>query len=133
MEQSRTIPVRIEDAFTATLRMPLPRLFSRWYRPIPPIKDVADQDGEWGTVGQRRTVLLTGGSHMREALIVDPPQAFGYQLCHVTGPLSPLVGRVEGEWLFRPGGTAVTWRWVVHPGSGFAAPALVPLGRLWRG
>ena len=35
---------------------------------------------------------------------VDPPQAFGYTLTEITGPLAPLVDHIDGEWLFDPGG-----------------------------
>jgi len=41
--------------------MPLPTLFKRWYGPIPPIKEVRDQSGDWDTVGQSRRIFLTGG------------------------------------------------------------------------
>ena len=37
VEQSRAIPVGVEDAFRGTLPMPLPPLFRRWYGPIPRI------------------------------------------------------------------------------------------------
>lgn len=36
-EQARAIPVTVQDAFTATLPLPLPTLFRHWYGPIPPI------------------------------------------------------------------------------------------------
>jgi len=97
---------------------------------------VANQTGDWDTVGQTRTVMLTGGGSMREELThIDPPHAFGYILSEVKGPLSPLVSRVEGEWLFAPtaSGTTVTWRWTIHPRTRVAAPALPVFGWLWRG
>ncbi len=136
VEQSRAIPVSVENAFRGTLPMPLPALFRRWYGPIPPIKAVQNQTGEWGTVGQTRTVVLTGGGSMREELTrVDAPHSFGYLLSQITGPMSPLVSRVEGDWLFTPVGTGarVTWRWAIQPRSRLAAPALPVFGRLWRG
>ena len=66
---------------------------------------------------------------------MDPPRSFGYILSDIKGPLAPLVGRVEGEWIFEPVGTGteVTWRWTIHPRSSLAAPALPVFGRLWRG
>jgi hypothetical protein len=136
VEQSRAIPVDQEQAFKGTMPMPLTRLFRRWYGPIPPIKQVLDQAGEWATVGQTRTIALTGGGSMREELThVDPPRWFGYTLSEVNGPLSPLVSRVEGEWIFKPVGTGteVTWRWTIHPRSALAAPVMPVFGRLWRG
>lgn len=135
-EQSREIPIDVQQAFDGTLPMPLPTLFRRWYGPIPPINEVLDQTGEWHAVGQTRTVKLTGGGSMREELThVDPPHAFGYLLSQIRGPLSPLVSSVAGEWLFAPaaGGTTVTWRWTIHPRSRLTALALPAFGRVWLG
>ncbi len=136
VEQSRAIPVGPEDAFRDMVPMPLPTLFRRWYGPIPPIKEVVGQTGEWDAVGQSRTVVLVGGGSMREELTrMDPPRSFAYILSDIKGPLAPLVGRVEGEWIFEPVGTGtkVTWRWTIHPRSALAAAALPVFGRLWRG
>lgn len=136
VEQSRTVPATVADAFAGTLPLPLPQLFRRWYGPIPPIKEVRGQAGEWASVGQTRTVLLTGGGSMREELTeVDPPRAFAYRLTDVTGPMAPLVAYVEGRWQFAPvgPGTTITWSWVIHPRSGLAAPVLPVLGWLWKG
>lgn len=136
VEQSRTVPVAAGDAFSRTLPLPLPTLFRHRYGPIPPIKAVRDQDGEWGTVGQSRTVMLVGGGSMREQLTaVQPPESFSYTLTEIAGPLAPLVSRVEGQWSFAPAGTGstVTWRWTIHPRSALTAPVLPVLGRLWRG
>ncbi|HEY7054426.1 MAG TPA: SRPBCC family protein [Mycobacterium sp.] len=136
VEQSHHIPVDVKQAFDGTLPMPLPTLFRRWYGPIPPIREVHNQAGDWDAVGQSRTVLLTGGGSMREELTsLDRPNAFGYVLSDIRGPLSPLVSRVDGEWLFAPAGdgTKVTWRWTIHPRSRWAAPALPVFARLWRG
>lgn len=136
VEQSRKVPATVADAFAATLPLPLPELFRRWYGPIPPIKEVRDQTGEWASVGHTRTVVLTGGGSMREELTeVDPPRAFAYRLTDVTGPLAPLVAHVEGRWQFAPAGsgTTVTWSWAIHPRSRLAAPVLPVFGWLWKG
>ncbi len=136
VEQSREIPVDVQHAFDGTLPMPLPTLFRRWYGPIPPISKVGNQTGDWDTVGQTRTVRPTGGGSMHEELThLNPPHAFGYILTQIKGPLSPLVSRVDGEWLFTPTatGTTVTWRWTIHPRSRLGAPALPVFGPLWRG
>ncbi|HET9877164.1 MAG TPA: SRPBCC family protein [Mycobacterium sp.] len=136
VEQSRAIPVEVEKAFGGTLPLPLPVLFRRWYGPIPPIKQVRDQTGEWDAAGQARTVLLTGGGSMRELLTrVDPPHSFDYTLSDITGPLAPLVRLVEGQWWFTPKGTGtqVAWRWTIHPRSVLATPVLPVFGRLWKG
>ncbi|BCO34703.1 SRPBCC family protein [Mycobacterium heckeshornense] len=136
VEQSRAIPVSIDDAFAGTLPRPLPTIFRRWYGPIPPVKRVHDQVGKWDAAGQTRTVVLVGGGSMREQLTsVDPPRSFGYTLTDIKGPMAPLVDLVEGEWTFTPvgTGTVVAWRWTLHPRSPLAALALPILGRLWKG
>ena len=136
VEQSRTVPATADGAFAGTLPLPLPHLFRRWYGPIPPIKEVRDQAGDWESVGQTRTVLLAGGGSMREELTeVDRPRAFGYRLTDITGPLAALAGHVEGRWQFTPTGTGttITWSWVIHPRSIVAAPVMPILGWLWKG
>jgi hypothetical protein len=136
MEQSRAIPVDVDTAFRRTLPMPLPTLFRRWYGPISPVKSVRDQTGDWSAAGQTRTVIQVGGGSMREELtVVDAPNMFGYTLSDVTGPLAPLVDHIDGQWLFAPvgTGTAVTWRWTVHPKSAAAGVAMPAFAALWRG
>lgn len=136
MEQSRAIPVDVDAAFSRTLPMPLPALFSRWYGPIAPVKTVYGQSGDWNTAGQTRTVVQVGGGTMREELtLVESPNTFGYTLSGITGALAPLVEHIEGQWRFEPVGTGtqVTWRWVVHPKSRAAALAMPTFAALWRG
>jgi len=136
VEQSRAIPVAPDVAFREMVPMPLPTLFRRWYGPIPPIKEVRGQTGDWDAVGQTRTVVLVGGGSMREELTrFDPPHSFGYTLSDIKGPLAPLVGGVDGEWIFDPAGTGtnVIWRWTIHPRTALTAPVLPVFGRLWRG
>ncbi|MCX2933018.1 SRPBCC family protein [Mycobacterium sp. CVI_P3] len=136
VEQSRAIPVTVSDAFAKTLPMPLPALFNRWYGPIPPIKAVHDQTGDWSTVGETRTIALAGGGGMRETLTrVDAPDAFGYTLSDVRGAMAPLIDHIEGRWEFSPHGTGtkVTWRWTLYPKSALSAPALPVFARIWRG
>ncbi len=134
--QTRAIPVAVDDAYRATLPIELPTLFRRWYGPIPPIKEVRDQGGEWGTVGQTRTIALTGGGTMCEELIrIDRPSSFAYRITDVTGALGPLVDHIDGEWTFAPlgTGTEVGWHWTLHPKSALTRPGVVLLGKLWRG
>lgn len=136
VEQSRVVPVAVEEAFAGTLPLPLPELFQRWYGPIPPIKAVRDQAGAWAAAGQTRTVVLTGGGSMREQLTgVDAPHGFDYRLSGITGPLASLVVSVDGQWRFSQAaeGTLVTWRWTIHPRSALAVPVLPVFGWLWRG
>jgi hypothetical protein len=136
LEQSRAIPVAPEEAFARTLPMPLPTLFRQWYGPIPPIRAIRDQTGEWERAGQSRTIVLKGGGTMRETLTsVDAPKSFGYTITGITGPMAPLIDHVEGAWIFTPQGTGtrVTWRWTLHRKSALTAPALPVFARLWRG
>ena len=136
VEQSRVIPVGVDEAFTGTLPLPLTSVFRHWYGPIGPIKDVRDQTGEWDTAGQTRLVMLTpSGSFHEELTSLDRPHSFGYALTGITGPLGLLVGRADGEWRFAPSGSAttVTWRWNIHARSALTAPLLPALGLLWKG
>jgi hypothetical protein len=136
LECSRTYPVPGDRAFDVVLPIPLPQLFSRRYLAIPPVRQV-DQDGDWGTSGQSRTIRLADGGTMRETLTsVDRPASFGYRLSDLTGPLKPLVDRIDGRWLFAPagvGGVRVTWAWTVFPRSGLGAAAMPAFGRIWQG
>ncbi|BBX72359.1 SRPBCC family protein [Mycobacterium shinjukuense] len=134
--QSRAIPVTVEDAYGGTLPISLPVICSHWYGPIPPIKEVRDQTGDWDAAGQTRVIAMVGGGSVRETLTdVDPPRSFGYTLSDIKGPLAPLVASVEGRWSFAPAGTGttVTWQWTIHPKSAIVAPVLPLFGRMWKG
>jgi hypothetical protein len=136
VQQSRVIPVSVDDAFAGTLPIPLTTVFSRWYGPIGPVKEVRDQSGDWAMAGQTRTVMLSPtGSFHEELTRLDPPHSFGYALTGITGPLGLLIGRAEGEWTFVSSGTAttITWSWNIHAASRLAAPLLPVLGRVWKG
>jgi hypothetical protein len=139
VQQSRVIPVGVDDAFSGTLPIPLTTIFRHWYGPIAPVAEVREQQGRWGTVGQTRVVALRGGGVMREELTsVDPPRSFGYAITGITGPLGLLVDKADGEWTFTPSGagspaTTVTWHWKFRAASPVAAPLLPVVGLLWRG
>jgi hypothetical protein len=136
LQQSRVIPVGVDDAFAGTLPIPLTTIFRRWYGPIPPVAEVREQQGEWGTPGQTRVVAFTGPGEMREKLLsVDAPRSFGYAITDITGPLGLLVGQAEGKWTFTPSGgaTTVTWHWTIHAASAVSARLLPIVGALWKG
>ena len=136
LEYSRTFPIPVEDAFDGVLPSPLPELFARRYGVLPPIRDVRGQVGEWGTVGQTRTIQLADGGSMREELThVERPHRFGYRITDVTGPMKLLASGLEGEWSFAPAGTGarITWAWELHSASGAAGLALPTFARFWRG
>ena len=132
VQQSRVFRSASTTPSAGTLPIPLTTVFSRWYGPIGPVKEVRDQSGDWDTAGQTRMVMLSpSGSFHEELTSLDPPHSFGYALTGITGPLGLLVGRAEGEWTFVPSGTAttITWSWNIHAASRLAAPFC----RCWAG
>jgi hypothetical protein len=134
VEQSRAIPVGVQQAFDGTLPAPLTDLFNRRYAVLPPIREVRDQEGTWGRIGQTRLVVTTDGGTMREQLVdVDAPHSFAYRLSNITGPMQPLVDSIEGRWEFTQAGTGtlVVWRWTLHP-KGVGAPFMPLIGWMWR-
>ncbi len=137
VQRSRDIPVSPSAAFAATIPIDLTALFCRWFGPIPPIREVRDQTGEWTSAPQRRTVLLTGGGSMREELVsADAPRSFEYRLTDITGAMAPLVDHVDGRWRFDAtgtGSTVVTWSWTLYPRSALVRPLVVALGWVWLG
>jgi hypothetical protein len=134
---SRSVPAALERAFDVVLTEPLPRIFSRRYGPIPPIREVSDQTGDvWGTVGQSRRIVLSDGGSMTERLTtVDRPGSFGYRISDLSGPFKALISGLDGEWTFGPAGTGtrITWSWTLYPASSVASYALPVFARLWRG
>ncbi len=132
---SRTVPVPVDVAYEAVLPMPLPRIFSRRFAALPPIKEVRDQEGVWGTVGQSRTIVLADRGTMRETLTsVTPGRSFGYDIEPLSGPLKPLVSGAAGTWTFAPAGDGVevSWQWVVRP-TWIGGVAMPLLARMWQG
>src|SRR6476619_4832448 len=80
LARSRTVPVPVEHAFDVVLPTPLPDLFRYRYAAIPPISEVREQEGVWGSVGRTRTIVLADGATMREELTcLDRPHGFGYR------------------------------------------------------
>jgi hypothetical protein len=133
VEQSRAIPVEVQQAFDGTLSIPLPTIFCRRYALLPPIKQVRGQIGSWGQVGQVRTVVTSDGGTMREVMTdVDAPHSFSYRLTDITGPMRPLVDSIEGRWEFtsKGTGTLITWRWTLHP-RGLGAPFMPLVIKMW--
>jgi Polyketide cyclase / dehydrase and lipid transport len=136
VESSRTVPVAQEQTFDVVLPEPLTGLFSRRYLVFPPIREVRDQAGQWGTVGQSRTIVLSDGGTLRETLTsVERPSSFGYRIDQIRGPMKPLVSGIKGRWGFEPSGTGcrITWSWTIQPTNGATARLLPLLGRMWQG
>jgi hypothetical protein len=136
LESSRAVPVDVGAAFDRLIAHPLTDLMSRRYGLLPPIREVRDQSGPWGTVGQTRTIVTADSGTMRERLTeVVRPERFDYVLTDFTGAFKPLVSHVDGRWAIAPVGTGVlvTWSWTLHPTSTYAARVLPLVGRMWRG
>ena len=86
---------------------PLPELFRRRRLAIPPIKEVRGQAGEWGTVGQTRTIVTSDGGTMLETLTSDRAPV-RLRLHDLAGPRpDEAVGElsVDGRWSFESAGT----------------------------
>jgi Polyketide cyclase / dehydrase and lipid transport len=136
LQSSRTFPVGVEQAFDVLLHSPLPEVFSRRYAAIPPVREVRDQEGAWGSVGQTRTIQLADGGTMQETFTsLDRPSSFGYRISDISGPMKPLVDRLDGRWGFVPAGTGVriTWAWTVQPRTGVGTAAMPVFARMWQG
>jgi hypothetical protein len=135
LEQTRTVPVSVEDAFRGTL-MHLAPACHRRYGLIPPVSRVTDNVGDWGTVGSTRTLVLSGIGSLREEVVrVDAPNSLGVSMSHITGLLSALVAQIQSDLLFIPVGTGtrITWRYALHARPALATPALTVIGWSWRG
>jgi hypothetical protein len=135
VEASRFVRgVTATHAFDALIAAPLPLLFDRRALAISAVREVRGQDGDWGTVGQTRTIVLADGGTLLETLVsVDRPRHFGYVLSQVTGPLKILAHTVDGVWSVAPerDGVRVGWDWTLHP----TVPGrlLMPVfGWMWR-
>ncbi|GAW51162.1 MULTISPECIES: SRPBCC family protein [unclassified Nocardioides] len=136
LASSRTYPVSVEHAYDIVLPMPLAELLSQRYAVFPAVREVRDQQGAWGSVGQTRTIELADGGSIRETLTrVERPHSFGYRLSDVTGPMKPFVTEVAGRWSFEPAGTGVriTWAWTVHPRGRLGRLAMPVFARMWTG
>jgi hypothetical protein len=135
LSQSRAVPVPVDEAFDRVLPHPLTEIFRRRRLAIPPVKEVRDQTGEWGTVGQTRTIVTADGGIVLETLTSnDRPHSFGYTISDVRGPMKPLIASADGRWTFEPAGTGtrITWAWELTPTA--AGRLVMPaFGAMWRG
>lgn len=135
LSQSRAVPVPVDEAFDRVLSHPLTEIFRRRRLAIPPVKEVRDQTGEWGTDGQTRTIVTADGGRVLETLTSNlRPHSFGYTISDVRGPMKPLVAGADGLWTFEPAGTGtrITWTWELTPTA--AGRVVMPaFGAMWRG
>lgn len=136
LEASRAVPVPFETACARVVPMPLTEIFSRRYAAIAPIVEVRDQDGEWATAGQQRTIVLGDGGQLQETLTaVDTPDSFEYDITVTKGPNRFLISGVHGRWSFVPSGdgTLITWSWDLTPARPSAKLVLPIFARMWAG
>lgn len=97
MSEFRDVPVPVDEAFDRVLPHPLPEIFRRRRLAIPPVKAVRGQSGEWGTVGQTRTIVTADGGTVLETLVSDDrPHSFGYTISDVRGYARQALEEVEG-------------------------------------
>jgi hypothetical protein len=135
LDSSTVVPATPEAAYDGVLAAPLEELFTQRVGPIPPVRECTGQDGEWGTVGQTRTVVLADGSRNLETLVVaDRPGSYRYRLTDFTGPMKGLIRDVDGEFAFAQegAGTRVTWSWRIRPTNSAARLLLPVVGLFWR-
>ena len=113
---SAVLPVTPEVAYDAVLSVPLEEILHQRSGLIPGIARCEDQVGEWGTVGQTRTVVM-----------IRHPAAFAGSL------MKPLISSIDGRFTFVPEGpgTRVTWSWKLHP-TALGRPGMPLLGIFWR-
>ncbi len=136
VEASRLVAVEPTQAYERLVAARLPEVFSRRYAAFPAVREVSDQSGDWGTVGETRTILLTDGGRLRQTIIsADPPRGYTYVLDEIRGPLRPFVRTIEGAWSVTPEGTGarVGWAWTLHPKASPARLTMNVIGRMWKG
>jgi hypothetical protein len=136
VEASRLVSVDPEVAFARLMGVRLQDVFVRRYAAFPSVADVTDAPDEWGTVGQRRTIVLADGGRLRETLTsVDPPHGFSYVLDQIEGPLGYFVHTVDGGWTIAPedGAARIGWAWTFHPKASPARLTTSVLARMWKG
>ena len=138
VQHAHTYAASTAQAYRAALAAPLPEVFSRRHLLLPPITEVRDQQGEWGSggVGQTRTIVTADRGTLREELtVLEEGERFGYTLTRITGPMKPLVSYVEGMWTVAPAGagSTITWAWTIHPRSVLTTPGVRLIRRFWPG
>ena len=138
----RRVPVRVtrriavppEELFERFAPIDLSTIIKRW-GPLPGVKGVRDQTGDWDRPGVSRTVVLDDGSTAKEELVAyNPPHHFGYELTF-GAPTSALASNAAGTWFFHPAGdsgTDLEWMWAFAPRPGAGLVVELVLAPLWR-
>ena len=124
----------LERAFDAIAPIDLSLIFTG-FGPLPAVRGVREQTGEWNHVGAARIVELSDGSEAREEITAfERPDHFAYRVGPFTGPFRRLVRAADGAWWFSEGGsgTEIRWTYAFLPAR-FATPAVrLVVAPLWR-
>jgi Polyketide cyclase / dehydrase and lipid transport len=109
-----------------------PTRYYRRYGPLPAVREVRDQTGEWDEVGRSRVLLLSDGGYVREYITdAESPDFFAYDSEDFQKLFGRLVYGSRAEWTFSPvpGGTRIRWTYAFHarPGMGASVRAIVRL------
>jgi hypothetical protein len=124
----------VERAFDAIAPIDLSRIFTG-FGPLPAVRGVRDQTGDWDHVGATRVVELSDGSEARERITAYVrPHHFAYRVGPFTGSFGRVVRAADGTWWFSEaeGGTEIRWTYAFLPAR-FAAPAVrLAVAPLWR-
>jgi len=131
---SAVLPVTEEVAYDTVLAAPLEEILGQRSGVIPGIARAEGQDGDWGTVGQTRTIVMTDGGRSLETLVLaDRPGDYRYRITDIRGLMKPLVSTIDGRFTFvaEGDGTRVTWSWQLHP-TALGRPGMGLLGFFWR-
>ena len=136
VEASRVMSVDPDAAFARLMNARLTDVFTRRYAAMPAVTDVTDQPGDWGVVGQTRTIVLADGGRLRETLTeIERPHHFAYRLDEIEGPLRHFVRTIDGAWTIAPHdeGARIGWAWTFYPKTSPARLTTSVIGRMWIG
>ncbi len=136
LSSSTVVAASPEDAYDTLCAAPLEKLFTTRAGPIPYVVRCDGQVGEWGSLGQTRTVVLSDGGGNLETLVgVDrATQDYRYELTDFKGPFKALITSIDGRFTFVPEGqgTRVIWSWSLHPVNPVTRLILPVVGFFWR-
>ncbi len=110
-------PTRAWDDLT---QLDAPTFYSK-FGPLPAVTGVRDQTGDWRSVGQTRTLLLSDGGSVVETITnADSPVLFAYELTEFQKLFGMLVSSARAEWHFEPSpaGTSIRWTYEFHAKRG---------------
>jgi len=132
---SAVLGVSPEAAYDLVLAVPLEEILGQRSGLIAGIARCEGQIGDWGTVGQTRTVVMRDRGTSLETLVLADRAGgdYRYRISEIRGLNKPLISGIDGRFTFVPegSGTRVTWSWALHP-TALGRPAMPLLGVFWR-